>query len=74
MLLYYENDKTNALRFYNVSIETDLFNEPVVVRNWGRKGTHGKVKRVVCKSHGEAITAMEVLVGRKIRKGYKGFG
>lgn len=45
----------NRYRFYALSIEQTLFGEPVLVRNWGRIGTKGRIQLQTCPSELDAI-------------------
>ncbi len=40
--LHRRNPEQGVARFYSLMIEQDLFGRVVLVRNWGRIGTHGR--------------------------------
>jgi predicted DNA-binding WGR domain protein len=44
--LYKTDPKKNVFRFYRLDIQTDLFGNPCLIRQWGRIGTAGQMKTV----------------------------
>jgi predicted DNA-binding WGR domain protein len=61
----------NKRRFYAMSIEPTLFGEWSLVREWGRIGRGGRVRRDVFRSAGEALDALAALAEKKVRRGYR---
>lgn len=57
-------------RFYAVSIEPSLFGETILIRRWGRIGTHGQRLEMWFSSSDEALSALSEIAARKLRKGY----
>jgi len=61
----------NKRRFYVLSIHSTLFGDWVLVREWGRIGRGGRMRRDVFSSAGEAINALQALARTKQRRGYR---
>jgi predicted DNA-binding WGR domain protein len=57
-------------RFYAMEITFDLFGTPVVLRNWGRIGTKGRLRTDPHADVASASTAMNSLADLKRRRGY----
>jgi predicted DNA-binding WGR domain protein len=57
-------------RYYSLVVERDLFGRTVLVRQWGRIGTHGRELVEEHLSEDEALKAMEILAKAKRRRGY----
>ena len=64
----------NQRRFYAVSLTADLFGNVLLIRNWGRIGTGGRVRFELYFGTPEAMTALEKLTRTKHRRGYKSRG
>ncbi len=64
----------NERRFYAISVITDLFGNHLVLRNWGRIGTGGRIR--FDRHHGpdEAVAALERLARQKTKRGYVSVG
>ncbi len=60
----------NMARFYALSLERSLFGETIVVRRWGRIGTHGQRRELWFGGHESASAAIEALRQAKRRRGY----
>ncbi len=58
-------------RFYSLMIERDLFGRVVLVRNWGRIGTHGRELVEEFAGEIEAGQALEAVAQAKRRRGYQ---
>ncbi|SIR34499.1 WGR domain-containing protein [Rhizobium sp. RU20A] len=58
-------------RFYQLSVETSLFGEPVLTRRWGRIGTRGRVVCEAFASREGALAALHDHETRKLRRGYR---
>ncbi|MHB8284014.1 MAG: WGR domain-containing protein [Caulobacteraceae bacterium] len=69
-LLHRRDPLTNLARFYAVTIERSLFDEFVLVRLWGRIGTHGRRRSEAFPSEAEAMSASDHIVQTKRRRGY----
>ena len=57
-------------RFYSMNVEHDLFGRVVLVRRWGRIGTHGRVRLDQHGNESEALTALAAIKAHKRRRGY----
>lgn len=60
----------NMARFYTMSLQTTLFGEWTLVREWGRIGRGGQIKETTYSTLPDAEEAMEKLRAAKVRKGY----
>lgn len=60
----------NERRFYAIFVMGDLFGYSLVVRNWGRIGTGGRLRIDSHPDANSAATAIVHLVRRKRRRGY----
>jgi predicted DNA-binding WGR domain protein len=60
----------NMARFYRVSIETTLFDETIVRRNWGRIGTGGQSITLVVEEVAQARVIAARLCDATRRRGY----
>lgn len=58
-------------RFYVLSIEETLFGDTALVREWGRIGTAGRRRLDLFERRAEASEALELWLGRKVRRGYR---
>ncbi len=58
-------------RFYVLSIEETLFGDTALVREWGRIGTAGRRRLDLFKRRAQASEALELWLGRKVRRGYR---
>ena len=65
------NPARNEARFYTMDVERDLFGRVVLVRRWGRIGTHGRTRLDEHRSEGEALKALLTIQQRKRRVGYR---
>jgi len=71
MLVLERHGEPNMARFYVLRIETTLFGDVGLVREWGRLGTWGKRRLEL---HPDSVTARESLdswLSRKLHRGYK---
>jgi len=64
----------NMARFYALSIERSLFGEAILVRRWGRIGTHGRRREMWFGRAERALSALEELRRAKERRGYVAIG
>lgn len=60
----------NMARFYRLSLARDLFQGWQLVREWGRIGQAGTVRRQAFTSEADATTALHALAACKRRRGY----
>lgn len=60
----------NMRRFYRLALQPDLFGGCTLIREWGRIGRGGQVKREEFESEGHAVDALIALQRRKRRRGY----
>lgn len=68
------DNSCNMARFYALSIERSLFGESILIRRWGRIGTHGQRREEWFRGVDDAAAALSALVGRKVRRGYRLIG
>lgn len=61
----------NERRFYALSVTTDLFGNILLLRNWGRIGTGGRIRFDLYSGTPEAMNALENLAHAKQRRGYE---
>jgi len=62
----------NMRRYYNMSVERDLFGAASLIREWGRLGARGQRRIEPHVDEGEAVSALLKLARSKRRKGYGG--
>lgn len=62
----------NERRFYALTITADLFGNLVLMRNWGRIGTGGRLCEEIHCDFSSAVNSLETLVWHKRRRGYMG--
>ena len=75
MLILHRRDPTvNMARFYALSLERSLFGDTVLVRRWGRIGTHGRVKSDWFDAPGSAEQALDLIARAKTKRGYRQMG
>jgi len=60
----------NMARFYALDIQRNLFGEWELVREWGRIGQPGQVRRSLYAEEEGAIAAFERELWRRTRRGY----
>ena len=60
----------NRHRFYLLRTLPTLFGDWVLLREWGRIGSPGRVRRDCHRNESEAITALAKLARQKHRRGY----
>ena len=75
MLILHRLDPTvNMARFYALSLENSLFGDILLVRRWGRIGTHGRVRFDWFDSPAEAANELTRIATGKARRGYQEYG
>ena len=60
----------NMARFYVLTIETTLFGDTALVREWGRLGQRGRRRLDLFAGRVQAVEALEAWLVRKTRRGY----
>lgn len=72
MLVLHRRDPTvNMARFYALSLENSLFGDILLVRRWGRIGTHGRVRFDWFDGPVEAAKELKRIAALKERRGYQ---
>jgi predicted DNA-binding WGR domain protein len=66
----HESDK-NLHRFYQLHVTPGIFGDWALVREWGRVGSPGTVRKDWFASEDEAIAAGEALRVNKAKNGYR---
>lgn len=61
----------NMWRYYALSVATNLFGETELVCEWGRIGTHGRVRRTLQPDRISALTELIAAARAKGRRGYR---
>ena len=61
----------NQWRYYRMEVWPDLFGRALLVRHWGRIGTHGRRRLDPYPDPGAAINALARLLWAKRRRGYR---
>ena len=65
------DDDKNMHRFYQVYVAPGLFNEWSLIREWGRIGSPGTVRKDWFDTEEQAVTASQKVIDSKQKKGYK---
>jgi predicted DNA-binding WGR domain protein len=61
----------NMRRFYRLDVQPDLFGQWCLIREWGRIGSAGQVRKILYDSEAAAVAALEWLQHGKQHRGYK---
>ena len=61
----------NMARYYVLSIETSLFGDASLIREWGRIGRPGQKRIELYETQSKAVEALETWLMRKCRRGYE---
>lgn len=61
---------SNMRRFYRLTLQPDLFGGCTLLREWGRIGQGGQLKREEFENEGMAVDALLALHQRKGRRSY----
>jgi predicted DNA-binding WGR domain protein len=64
------DDARNMRRFYRLDLQPDLFGGVLLVKQWGRIGTAGRIVDESYDSEARAAEAMQRQAERKRRRGY----
>ncbi|WP_299821487.1 WGR domain-containing protein [uncultured Jannaschia sp.] len=70
-ILVRDEDSLNMHRFYNVSVERDLFGVSVFLVRWGRQRKPGRIRIDASGSRSEMRRKLVELASRKILRGYR---
>ncbi|MBF0147750.1 MAG: WGR domain-containing protein [Magnetococcales bacterium] len=65
------NPQSGEVWFYSIQIQRDLLGEWQVIREWGRSGSSGTMRREVFYDLDPALESMDLLVEQLREKGYK---
>lgn len=65
------DNKDNLHRFYQIFVAPGLFDEWSVIKEWGRVGSPGTVRKAWYDTQAEAIAAGHRLGAAKMKKGYR---
>ncbi|MCP1203320.1 WGR domain-containing protein [Acetobacter oryzoeni] len=60
----------NTWRYYDLSIQPDLFGGAALIRRWGRIGTPGKIRLDLFPDAGAAANQLARLLRQKLKRGY----
>lgn len=63
--------KVNMWRFYDITVQPDLFGGAALMRRWGRLGTPGMLRLDLFPDAGAAANALARLERSKLRRGYR---
>jgi predicted DNA-binding WGR domain protein len=63
--------KQNMHRFYQLLVMPGLFDDWSLVKEWGRVGSPGTVRKEWFTTEQEAELASQKISGKKIKKGYR---
>lgn len=74
LVLHRVDPAVNMRRFYALSLENSLFGDILLVRRWGRIGTHGRVRFDWFESPADAANELTRIASVKARRGYQEFG
>jgi predicted DNA-binding WGR domain protein len=69
----HDSDK-NLHRFYQLHVTPGIFGDWALVREWGRAGSPGTVRKDWFDTEEEALTARQRLYDAKQKKGYQSIG
>ena len=61
---------SNMSRFWSARLQPSLFEEVLLVRNWGRIGSRGQERSYWFSSRIAALAAFEIITNAKRRRGY----
>jgi len=71
LVLHRVDPSANMARFYALSLENSLFGNILLVRRWGRIGTHGRVRFDWFDTLAEASGELARIAAFKARRGYR---
>jgi len=70
MMLRRVDPTRNMSRFWSVRLQPSLFEEVLLVRNWGRIGSRGQERSYWFSTRQAALAAFEKITSAKRRRGY----
>ncbi|UVF22488.1 WGR domain-containing protein (plasmid) [Microvirga terrae] len=70
LVLHRCDPSCNMARYYVLSIETSLFGDASLIREWGRIGRPGQTRIELYETQSMAVEALETWLQRKRRRGY----
>ncbi|MBF0137063.1 MAG: WGR domain-containing protein [Magnetococcus sp. DMHC-1] len=65
------NPATSLITFYSIQIQPDLLGRWHVIREWGRAGSPGTLRKKPFDEMQEALASMQELRDRLINEGYR---
>jgi len=71
LLLHRRDPRVNMARFYGLSLETSLFGDTLLVRQWGRIGARGRTRFDWFDSPAAAAAELARIALTKMRRGYQ---
>lgn len=71
LVLHRVDPSVNMRRFYTLSLENSLFGDILLVRRWGRIGTHGRVRLDWFDNLADAANELTRIASVKARRGYQ---
>ena len=74
LVLHRVDPAVNMRRFYALSLENSLFGDILLVRRWGRIGTHGRVRFDWFENPADAANELTRIASVQARRGYHEFG
>lgn len=74
LILHRIDPSVNMRRFYTLSLESSLFGDILLVRRWGRIGTHGRVRSDWFDNPADAANELTRIASVKTRRGYQECG
>ena len=74
LILHRLGPNVNMARFYALSLENSLFGDILLVRRWGRIGTHGRVRFDWFDNPADAADELARIATVKARRGYQEYG
>jgi len=63
--------KEQQTRYYQLLLQQDLIDGWTLVREWGKQGASGRVKRDHFPSHSEALKAMQRVRDAQVNRGFQ---
>jgi predicted DNA-binding WGR domain protein len=70
LVLHRCDPSCNMARYYVLSIETSLFGDTSLIRQWGRIGKLGQTRIDLYETQSKAVEALDTWLQRKRRRGY----
>lgn len=64
------NDKDNLHRFYQMFVTPGLFDDWSLIKEWGRVGSPGTVRKEWFHTEEKAVSARQSICEAKVKKGY----